>query len=155
MKRKKSRCLICTIIPDDLIKPLKASQASNNFCRNLIEYIQFDKIYSIWPPSYKTNRKELPKENIDYIINKGKNILSSLFFYIICNIKLAFKAKNQTYIWYYNLCNSNLLSYIVLRFIFQKDIFIILADHTPGKKLSLQNYIEHLIRTSSGIISLS
>lgn len=150
------RCLICTIIPDKLIKQFNASQASNNFCNNLVEYVDFDCVYSLWPPSYKLNSDFIDDNNlIRHINNKGTNTLSTIYSYIVNSIFLACNAKSHSSIWFYNICNSNLLTYLILRYIFRKKIFIILADHTPGKKISIQHLIEYLLKSASGLISLS
>lgn len=149
------RCFICSIVPNNLVKILRASQASNNFCNSLINNIEFNKILSIWPPTYKIDENINLNENIYYIINKGKNPISNIFYYFICNLQIAYKARLFEKIWYYNLCKTNLLSYIILKFFLYKKIYIILADHTPGKKFSLQYFIEWMIKNSTGIINLS
>ena len=46
------RGFVCSIVPDRFIVKLKAPQASNNFCFNLIENRIFDHIVSLIPPSY-------------------------------------------------------------------------------------------------------
>ena len=152
----KKRFLICSVVPKELVSYIHASQAANNFCYNLIDNIKFDEVHSIWPPSYQT--KEYIKDiNIKYYINKSSNNKYKVFYkFIVNNILLAIRTHKATHIWFYNLCNVNVIAYLIIKYILRKKVYIILADHTPSKKkISIQHFFEYLINKSDGILKLS
>lgn len=151
-----SRSLICNVIPNELVHIVKSSQAVNNFCFNLIDNNCFDKVYSIVPLSYSDDRIVSDK-SVKYFANKkyGNKILGIISL-IIGNVKCAFNARKTDTIWFYNIVNANILSYLLLRYIFRKNVFVILLDYTPCyNKFSIQAYIPDLIKKSYGLISLS
>lgn len=150
------RLFICQIVPNNLVHIIKAPQASNTFSYNLIENHLFDQVFSIVPLSYYHN--EIKDERIikfykgKYTHKKYKNI----FCYIKNSLKVAGDSRKYNYIWFYNICNANLLAYIIIKYIFRKKTYVIILDHTPANKtLSLQNLKEWLIKKSSGAIALS
>lgn len=149
-----SRLFICSVVPNEYIVTLKASQAANNFCNRLIDGNCFDNIYSLLPISYNI----LPhKDNkITYFANKGTNVPSKLFGFLINTINVVKKAKNYDDIWFYNINNSNAFVFLLLKIFFRKRQFVIMADYTPSNNIfSFQYFIGKLINIADGIISLS
>ena len=153
---KFNRVLICNIVPDNLVHVLKTSQAANNFCNSINNNANFDKLFSILPPNYY-NKSTISTDKIKYFsFNKKYSSIVSYILLMIQNINCAIAVRNSSSVWFYNISNSNFLCYIVLKFIFNKKLFILLLDHTPSKKkLSLQSFFLHLILYSDGIISVS
>lgn len=148
------RVLISNVVPQEQVVRLKASQAANNFCFNLVKSGCFNEGLSIIPPSYSI------EENNDnlfyYYANTGRGEFGKLYSHLINSIRLVYRARKYSNIWFYNVSSSSMPAYFLLRFIFRKKVYVILADHTPGKHfLSFQNLLERLIRKSLGIISLS
>lgn len=149
------RALVCNYLPPQYVTIVRASQAANNFCERLMEIRIFDEIYSILPISYKIpiNTKS---DSVTFFINGKRNIISKSFRYISLNFKAALSLRKKELIWFYNITPSFLLTYILIKFLFKKKTYIIMADYTnPSKRISLQSIIGHLIRKSDGIISLS
>ena len=99
-----SRLFICSVVPNEFIVKLKASQAANNFCNRLIDGNCFDKIYSVLPISY--NFLPCKDDKITYSINNGMNALSKLFKFVINTMNVVKKAKAHDYIWLYNIISS-------------------------------------------------
>lgn len=150
------RLFICNIVPNKLVVELKAPQAANNFCFNLIRNNCFDYTFSIVPPSYN-NPKIKSEDGIKYfhgtMYKKG---LLGVLHYVYLNIKCAIEARKADRVWFYNICKANIICYIILRFLFGKRIYVILLDYTPNnRKSSLQYYLPYLYRKSFGVISLS
>ena len=149
-----SRLFICSVVPNEYIVKLKASQAANNFCNRLIAGNCFDKIYSVLPISY--NFLPCKDDKITYFTNKGTNVLSKLFKFVINTINVVKKAKTYDDIWFYNINNSNAFVFLFLKIFYRKRLFVIMADYTPSNNIfSFQYFIGRLINIADGIISLS
>ena len=151
-----SRNFIIEIIPDEVVATMKGAQAANNFCNNLLSGDLFDNVYSLAPVNF-------------YFINSGANdkiryftgnprrprvmkILSSIKNNIICAI---INRKAET-IWFYNLCQANIVCYLILRYLFRVKCFVLLLDYTPDSNiLRFQHYYPYFIESSHGVISLS
>lgn len=150
------RALICTIVPNDLVHLLNSPQAANTFCFDLIKGGCFDTVYSIVPPSYCDDRIQSNKVVRYFTRKRRKNRFAVLFDTILSNVSCSLFARSSDSIWFYNIVKTNLLCYLLLRYVFRRKTYVILLDHTPTKnKLSFQYYIPHLIKKSYGVISLS
>lgn len=150
------RAFICNVVPNNLIVKLKAPQAPNNFCFNLIENNIFDKTISLIPPSYyDDNIKD--DSFITYMYgNKKSNKFLKNIQAIFNAIKAAWILRKFDSIWFYNICISNIITYIILRFIYKAKVYVILLDYTPSNnKFSIIHYIPWLYKKANGVISLS
>ena len=150
------RALICNIIPNKLVHLLHSPQAVNNFCFNLIDNKCFEEVYSIIPISYNDERIK-SDDNVKYFTQKKhSNKYVAVLFLLLSNLSCSLQARKADTIWFYNIVKSNIISYLILRYIFKKKVYVILLDYTPcNNKFSLQNYIPFLIKKSFGLISLS
>lgn len=150
------RILICNIVPNQLVVRLRAPQAPNNFCFNLIENNAFDSTISLVPPSYFYEGIS-DENNIKYLGGKSLNCMLIRRIYTMWNgVKAAWMARGAESVWFYNICMTNIVTYILLRFIFRTRVYAILLDYTPEKsKLSLNHYIPWLYSKSYGMITLS
>lgn len=150
------RVLICNIVPNSLIVELKAPQAANNFCFNLLDNGCFDYAYSIVPVSYYHNDIQNERK-IEYLCGSSTyNRLFRSLYFLYANLKCAFKAKNAHDIWFYNICRANFICFILLRFLFRKRVYAILLDYTcSSDRRSIQYYLPYLYKRSFGVISLS
>ncbi|WP_428329100.1 hypothetical protein [Mucilaginibacter sp.] len=150
---------IAQLFPKNKVVDIKgASQAGINFCFNFIDAIQPTHVYA-YQLSSVTEKLAFDFENdkIEYIASrsfpnrsvfKALNILAENFKIIFSIIK-----RGENNIWFYNLTPQVILIYSVLRLLFRKKCFIVLADFTPElfrNKVALQ-----LMRYSNGVISLS
>lgn len=154
-KQITKRTFICNILPSDYIIKSKASQAAINFCNRLVDGKCFNDIRSITPISYQLP-PQITYKNITFYINNGKNSHNKIVRYILLNVKLARDTHTSDAIWFYNLTFSCLLAYTLLKFIWRKKIYIIMADYTPSSNIfSLQSFIGWLLRKCDGMISLS
>ena len=150
-----NRALICNILPPDYLVKLKASQAAFNFCERLIDGGCFDDVRSITPFSYKLP-KDISYKEIIFYINNGRGYLGKIIRYFVLNVKLAWDVRRCDRIWFYNLSISSLLAYVILRFLFLKRIYVIMADYTlASSRTSLQGIIGWLLERCEGMISLS
>lgn len=152
----KSRCFICSIIPNKFIPTVKASQAANNFCSALIEGNCFDTTVSIIPPAW--SNKDIPKQenHIKYLQSHSKYKIIQNLMLIINNIKAARLVRKKKDIWFYNITKSNILCFIILRYILHINTYVILLDLTPSKKIfSINKWVPTLLKHSQGVISLS
>lgn len=149
------RAFVCNIIPNSLIVKLKAPQAPNNFCINLIENGLFDKIISLVPPSYFDDN--IKDDNVIYLNGNAKaNKLVKNLKAIVNSIKAAFILKKYDSVWFYNISSSNVITYIILRFIFHIPVYAILLDYTPVSNIfSISHYVPWLFKKAHGVISLS
>ncbi|MFD1294229.1 hypothetical protein ACFQ5N_10315 [Lutibacter holmesii] len=154
------RLFICQVVPKKLTSELKVSQAANNFCFNLIDTNCFNNVISLVPINV-VKKIENEKDNfVNYVQSRRFKSHKGIFKFLnsfIESIILAKKAKKAKNIWYYNITPHNLLSCLILKYIYGREIFIILADYTPSNnKFSLQRFIKSFIEKKiSGIISLS
>ena len=159
MNRK--RGLFCYYIPEEYVLENGASQCVTNFCSSLIKGGCFHKFYSEIPTYINDNIIDrLPKyKQIKYIQCRffSNRHVTRYLNYIIENIELSFLLRKEYNIWFYNLDRNNVLCFLILKFLFKKKLFILLADHTPSKsKMSLKYFAEFLMeKYSSGILSLS
>lgn len=150
------RILVCHIVPNHLTHKLKASQAANNFCLNLLQTEVVNSIISLVPFNIYSKEIKNEKRIIYYQRFKYTNVISKLLSYIIRSIQMAFKIKRYDSIWFYNIFDISILTYILLKFIFLKKVYVIMTDYTPSKsKISKQNFIKYLIEASNGLICLS
>ena len=150
------RSFICSIIPNELVARLKGQQAANNFCGYLIDNGVFDHVFSLVPPHY-FNDSIKNSDKIIYFYGAEKTVRClKILKLIINNVNCAWKSKNSDNIWFYNICNTNLLCYIILRYIFKKNVYAILLDYTPVSNVfSFSHYFPFLYKNSKGLISLS
>lgn len=150
------RILICNIVPNHLVVKLRASQAPNNFCINLIENNAFDRVISLVPPSYFD--EDIFDENcIKYLGGKSSNgILLKKLRTVWNSVKAAWMVRGADSVWFYNICLANIITYILLRFVFRSHVYAILLDYTPEENKFLPNhYIPWLYSKACGMISLS
>lgn len=150
------RILICNIVPNQLVVKLRASQAPNNFCFNLIENDAFDKTISLVPPSY-FDEGICDESSIKYLGGKSS---SSGFIKKLCtvwnSIKAAWMVRGADNVWFYNICMANIVTYVLLRFVFRTRVYAILLDYAPEEnKFSPNYYIPWLYSKAYGMISLS
>jgi len=151
------RTFICQVVPKQLTSKLNVSQAANNFCFNLIDANCFSSVLSLVPINIIDKIKG---NDIDYIQYRGFSSHKGLFKLlnsVIESFVLAKKVKKSKNIWFYNVTPHNFLSILILKFLYKKKNFLILADYTPSKKFfSIQRFIKIFIEKNvSGIISLS
>ena len=150
--------LISQVVPRSLINELRVSQAANNFCWDLIDNHCFSKNISMVPINVP---KKINNENNDDVKYLQVRFFwhKSIFKYInalIENIIVVFHAFKSKGIWYYNITSYNMLSFILLRYLFRKKIYVIVADFSPPtRKISLQQLVSFYIENSSGVILLS
>jgi glycosyltransferase involved in cell wall biosynthesis len=150
------RTLICSIIPNNLTHVLKVPQAANNFCLNLFQENCFNELHSIVPINYYSNQVRSEGKIHYYYGKQHKRRFLSVINLILANINAAISAIKFYNIWFYNISKTNILCYVILRYVFRKNTFIILLDYTPiNNKFSLQYYVPYLLRNSKGVISLS
>ena len=152
------RVLICHIVPRHLTHKLKVSQAQNNFCYNLLESGVFKKAVSLVPLSVWFDKYKEQEAMVDYFISSKQStcLIGRVWNYIMQSIKLANSVKRYDSIWFYNLFNLSLLVYLLLKYVYRKDIYVILTDYTPAsRKFSVQTVIKYCIENSKGMINLS
>lgn len=149
------RIFVCNYIPQQYITKIKASQAANNFCERLMNGEIFDEIYSILPVSYNIPL-DTQYKGIKFFINGKTNLIAKIIKYINLNCKMAWLLRKKDKLWFYNITPSFLLAYVLLKFLFKRKTYVIMADYSnPEKKISLQSIIGYLIERCNGIISLS
>lgn len=151
------RGFVCSIVPDRFIVKLKAPQASNNFCFNLIENRIFDHIVSLIPPSYFNSNIQDIDDGVIYMHGNDKySVWIKKMIALINSVKAAWFLRKCDTVWFYNICTSNVITYILLRYIFHTRVYAILLDYTPiYNRFSLGAYIPWLYKQARGLISLS
>jgi glycosyltransferase involved in cell wall biosynthesis len=133
-------------------------QASCNFVSILIKANCFDKVFSIVPPSYYDKRITSDNDMIFFQGTPTKSIIKRIYYYILTNLKFVVQTKKDDSIWFYNLCLTNILSYILLKFVFFRKVYIIVLDlnYAPSINFfSIHNIIVLLLKRSTGVIFLS
>jgi glycosyltransferase involved in cell wall biosynthesis len=148
---------ITQIVPKNKIKELHVSQAACNFSYSLIDTKCFDFTASLIPINVdeKVNfvEKDIFKVQCRFFPHRG--IFRALNM-LIESISLTYIAKNYAHVWFYNITVHTLLSFIILKYFFRKNVYVIVADYTPTlKKYSIQRLVKKVIESSSGLILLS
>ena len=150
-----SRILISNIVPPEFANKFNISQAAYNFCSRLITNNCIDYIYSIIPPKQSTITID-NKDNYLYFANSINNKRFVFINHIINNIKCALKTQKHDELWFYNICPSNLICFIICRYMLRRKTYVILLDYTPCKNfLNINHYVPFLIKNSYGLIKLS
>lgn len=150
---------IAQLFPKDKVKDIKgASQAGINFCHSFIEASDPDIIYAYQLNSEK-NKLSFNFENpkIRYIVARPfphKNLFKAINT-LVENFRIigGVIRSRQKNVWFYNMTPQVMIIFSVLRFVYRKKCFIVVADFTPGvfrNKIALQ-----LLKRSNGIISLT
>ncbi len=151
------RAFICNIVPRSMIVKLGAPQAPQNFCAPLIDGVAFDKVCSIIPISYHS--KEIINKGVIKFFQNGVEANSKvgrISGMVFSNIRCAWYLRKQHNIWFYNLCKANIVTYLILHYIFRRKTFVILLDFTPSNsRFKLEYYLPFFYRNCQGIISLS
>jgi glycosyltransferase involved in cell wall biosynthesis len=153
------RLLVFQSIPDIHIEKYEVSQAAANFCFNLIDTKCFDKGLSLIPVNIKDNIKQkCIYTNTEFIQCRLMPHISffRVFNNFIENIQIARKGMSAKKIWVYNITYSNLLAVVLLRFIFFKKVYAIIADYNePTNFFSGNNLFRLIINNLNGVITLS
>lgn len=155
-----NRSLYCNYIPQELVS-LYGSQCVTNFCGNLIEGNCFSKVYSEVPLNVKKNiLAELPSiQKVKFIQVRvfGSFPILRHLNYLVENFLIVRLLRNDNSIWFYNLERHNLFAFMLLKVIYRKKIYVLLADHTPSNRLfSITKVAEIcLSRFVDGILALS
>lgn len=154
-----SRCFITQQVPASLVVKFNISQAGVNFCNHLVESNLFDQAFALPILSVVPNIQDECKKDKNYIyiqtrFFKHKSI-GKAFNAIIENLTCVYLAASYKNIWFYNLNRQTLLSFIILRYILFKKVYVLVADFRPGHKWSVNSLIHYLIDHSKGIITLS
>lgn len=149
------RAFVCSCVPSKYVSKVKGSQAAVNFC-DVIENLDiFDKVISIVPPTYYCINVENEKNKKEYLI--GQNVFFVKYLMLVYyNFLCAYKLRKYESVWFYNLCNVNIISFLILRFFFNINTYVFLLDYTPTKFwLSVNKYIPFFLVKTKGIISCS
>lgn len=150
---------IAQLFPKDKVKDIKgASQAGINFCHSFIEAIEPDVVYAYQLNSeQKKLRFDFGNEKIKYVVSRvfpHKSVLKGLNV-LVENFRITgdIVKRREKNVWFYNMTPQVMMIFFMLRFLFRKKCFVVVADFTPGifrNKLALK-----LLKRSSGIISLT
>ncbi len=153
------RLYVFQSLPNNLIERFDVSQAAANFCFALIDNNCFDKSLSLVPINVSESIKNRCSYKgvifIQYRVFPHWKILKFLNNFVenIVIVKNALKAKN---IWFYNITTTNLISIILLKYLFFKRVYAIIADYNPpSNRFSSENLICWMINKMKGVISLS
>jgi glycosyltransferase involved in cell wall biosynthesis len=160
-----NRIFICQVVPRDQINLIKGiSQAGNNFCRNFILAGNFDKVFSLIPINVDKIIPFEPEGDINISPIQSRFFPHKTIFRFVnafiencILVKQLWKYKRSVPIWYYNLTSYNLFSYLILKFIFNRRIYFIIADYSPSRLqfITVQHFILYLIKYSNGSLTLS
>ncbi len=150
---------IAQLFPKDKVKDIKgASQAGINFCHSFIEATGPEIIFA-----YQLNSEgkklafEFENPNIKYIairVFPHKSVFKALNTVLenIYIVRRVLKSKQKN-VWFYNMTPQVMLTFSLLKFLFRKKCFVVVADFTPDvfrNKIALK-----LLQRSNGIISLT
>jgi hypothetical protein len=153
------RIFLSHVLPKENILKFKQSQAGNNFAYNLIEGGCFDLVYSILPSNIYGDFDTMVDDKVNFVFSKRlrRNKIFTVLAVIIENVKLLFKIKSNSDVWFYNITFLNFFSFIIEKFIRRRNrAFIIVLDFTPAKKSwSLQRFYLWLMNRADGMICLS
>ncbi len=150
------RAFVCNILPENLITKVGAPQAPNNFCTNLIEGGCFHKVCSIVPMAYYHEQIKSSSSISYYQGKRNFSRIKKMFSLLISNMHCAWDLRGADSVWFYNICETHFISYILLRYVLVKKVFVILLDYTPSASWkSISHYFPFLCRHSYGMISLS
>lgn len=136
-----------------------ASQAAADFCFALINGKCFDHTLSMVPISITPDiRKMCSHPLIDFIQIRIVPQIKILRFLNMLSEAMIVIVKSLPYrrIWFYNITNANVLPALVLKYLFFRKVYVLLADYTPpSRRFSMASITGFAIRKSDGIISLS
>lgn len=154
-----SRCFITQQVPLDLVTKYKISQAGVNFCNNIVNTNVFDQAFAFPIISVAADITDECKKDSNYTYIQFRKFphksLGKLLNLILENLIFVKQAYRFDHIWFYNVTNSNVISFVILKNVLFKKVYVLMADFRPGKKWSVKSIIKRLINNSDGIISLS
>jgi len=150
------RIFIIEIVPNEFVAITKGAQAANNFCTHLIDSDVFDHAYSIVPSKLYVNGIQSTDKITYYHGNPNHSHFFKHLKMVWCNIKCSIDCRKAQNIWMYNICHANILCFLILKYIFRKNIYAILLDYTPDdNRFHLQHYYPLFLKSTKGLISLS
>lgn len=150
------RAFVCNILPQKIIVEVGAPQASNNFCTCLIDGECFDKVCSIVPMSYFHDEIDNTTMISYYHGNKKRSRFMKIVSLFVSNFRCAWNLRKSKFVWFYNICETHFLLYLLMRYVLFKKVYVILLDHTPNENiLSIRHYVPYLYKQCHGVISLS
>ena len=149
-------------VPNSVVKKYNVSQAANNFCLHINELGYFSQHIAVPPANVDgTFVNHTDNElNIEYhlcrklkhsgIGKKINTILDNLWMY-----KRVIIAQEHN-VWFYNVWTGNLLAYLLLLLLSNKNVYILLADYNPSRYNNIVGKILlWSISKAKGVISLS
>lgn len=150
---------IAQLFPKNKVKDIPgASQAGINFCLSFIEAVNPDIIYAYQLNSEKKRLHfDFDNPRIQYVVKRvfpHKSIFKA-FNTVLENLSIVNKVvrSGQKNVWFYNMTPQVMPIFSILRFLFRKKCFVVMADFTP--ELFRSKIALILLRRSSGIISLT
>jgi glycosyltransferase involved in cell wall biosynthesis len=150
---------ITPLAPINETKNVKGlAQATVNFSHNLISAINPDFVYALLSISEKKKKKFSFEYGRTFLVqcrifpqNRWFRLFNIIIenYIIIKNILI----NHENNIWFYNIDPHNFISYLILKFIFKKKCFIILADFSPD--VAISKFFLKVMRKANGIVSFS
>jgi len=150
---------ISQLVPEGKELQIKGiAQAGMNFCHNFIKAINPVKVYALLLISER-------KKQIFSFENKNIRFIQIRFFphigllrafnAFLENLLITYRivANKENNIWFYNINAHNIIAYAILKFIFFKKCFIIIADFSID--LFIFRCLLPFMRRADGIISFS
>jgi glycosyltransferase involved in cell wall biosynthesis len=150
------RLFITQVVPNEFVRKYNVSQAGTMFCFDLIDNNCFDNALSLIPANIDEYIKDKCLHNNVTFIQVNRKFFLKIFSNFIENIIIVIKSLKYKTIWYYNITPSNFISAFILRYLFFKQVYAIIADYTPSKsRFNLNNILKFIIEHLKGIITLS
>lgn len=151
----KNRIFVAQLVPLRSVKELCVSQASHNFCYNLIEGHVFMNVLSILPVSLEKTIKSPVLETVQCRTFSHKKIGKLLNVIVEC-WRTYRKVRKYDFAWFYNLNWHNFAAFWAVRYFSNCKACLILADHTPSMDwMSIQYWLGKTIWKSHAILGLS
>lgn len=156
---RNSHLFVSQLVSQEIIQRYSCSQAAFNFCRSVVATDFFDATYSVIPVQV---RERLPKKD-----GNIKNIQIRFFPHrfrifkavnsILEGVLCALQCLKFEHIWFYNINKHLLLSALLLKFIFRKKVFVIVADFDfrPTSVFTSAWWCSFMVKAADGRICLS
>lgn len=150
---------ISQLSSQEIIQKYKCSQAAFNFCCGIVSTRYFRSVFSIIPTQVveKLPQRYNEVENIQVRFFPHKinifRFLNTFFETVIC----VWRSLSFEKIWFYNVNKHLLFTFLILKFLFRKKVFVILADfdEKADSVFSAAWWCAFSIRHADGCISLS
>ena len=154
------RVFVGQMVPPEFVVKYKISQAGSLFCYRIAATGAFDRVISLVSVNVQDDiGSQLPKnDGVGYVQYRRFHIqkLGRFLNNWVESIRVIRQARRAKRVWFYNINASLFLSWFILKYLYFKKVYVLLADFSPpARRCDLRRLWGWAIRHSNGVLSLS